>query len=379
MRRVLTPTPTYECSSQRIALGLALEEQENDIVLQVWTRLLPSGVHLSAEDERHVKRVTALAVRRIARWLQDESVASAVDREQVAIVGEAIVRSNERYLMNRIARAEDRRHELVSGEEARLSVSLVLKMNLLWRSITISVLGNEVRRLGCSGSVLESASTMVIESSDFSLLRMAQRYDVMIDKLTVRLAEMGLRDELTRLLQRSAVRDRLEELLRRPKDAWRGIAVLFIDLDNFKEVNDQCGHEVGDNLLAAVARRVTGEVRSSDVAGRVGGDEFLVVCDGLASPREEGEMFAKRILGAIASPIRVGSELITIQASIGVAIVAQAGNVRSEEVIAEADRAMYHAKRALGKRGPVVVEIVSEPSTTYEEDAITEHQKVSAC
>ena len=318
----------------------------------MWEQVLSPDLRLSSVDVRRVKTVTALAVERIARWLQDGSLATVGEREQVALMGEAAVRSHERSLMKAIQNLGGVEPSVVCSTSGRLTVGLVTRLNVMWREVTISVLEDEAARLGTSATVLEMARAMVGESCDSSLVGMANRYDVMLEHLTSRLAQLGLQDQLTGLLGRSVVFERLDEALNRRARARRGVAVLFIDLDGFKEVNDEFGHDVGDSLLVAFARRVLQEVRQSDMVARIGGDEFVVVCDRLASPRVEGAALAQRIQQIVAEPFRVGTETIRITASIGVAAVSDPGCIDAVQLVAQADRAMYRAKRSKDRLTP---------------------------
>jgi diguanylate cyclase (GGDEF)-like protein len=140
-----------------------------------------------------------------------------------------------------------------------------------------------------------------------------------------------------RALFRSEVRDALEHA------AERGIAVLFIDLDDFKTVNDTLGHPVGDQLLRAAARRLSGCVRSDDLVARLGGDEFAVLCRRPNEPRLAGVDVAKRVLDAFQVPISVAGHVLPVRLSVGVATSTHSGG-RPEDLLRDADVAMYEAK-----------------------------------
>jgi diguanylate cyclase (GGDEF)-like protein len=120
--------------------------------------------------------------------------------------------------------------------------------------------------------------------------------------------------------------------------------VLFIDLDDFKPINDTYGHEAGDNLLVAVAHALQRSVLGSDTVGRLGGDEFAVILGDIDS-ENNAVAVASRILGALTEPITVGGATIRCRASIGIA-VSQPGYTSTDELLNWADTAMYHAKRA---------------------------------
>lgn len=156
------------------------------------------------------------------------------------------------------------------------------------------------------------------------------------------LAELAWRDALTGLHNRRFLDDRLEELLR---DATAA-AVVFLDLDDFKRINDTHGHETGDAVLATVGKRLAGVSRAVDVVARLGGDEFIIVCVGAGA--EDAAAIASRALGAIAEPIAVEGALVSIAGSAGVVIVERGSS--AGQVLKAADDAMYDAKRAGGGR-----------------------------
>ncbi|MBP3985134.1 EAL domain-containing protein [Pseudoxanthomonas helianthi] len=153
-------------------------------------------------------------------------------------------------------------------------------------------------------------------------------------------------DPLTGLLNRDAVLDALEERLADPAQAQ--IAVLYIDLDRFKTVNDALGHNAGDELLVRAARRIANAVGTEGLIARFGGDEFLVACDATGDPQQP-ERLAERILGAFADSFRFGKDEFAITASIGVAHAPQDGD-RPQALIQNADLAMYDSKRR-GRNG----------------------------
>jgi diguanylate cyclase (GGDEF)-like protein/PAS domain S-box-containing protein len=153
-------------------------------------------------------------------------------------------------------------------------------------------------------------------------------------------------DDLTGCMNRSAVMSLLAAMLGAPDERpgrTGGIAVAFVDLDAFKAVNDQFGHAVGDDLLVAVATRLRGVIRGADVVGRLGGDEFLVMCPDVADEAGARALGA-RVSAAIASPLDIEGNSLLPTASVGVAWTAVRDGVDAEALIAEADAAMYTAK-----------------------------------
>lgn len=159
-----------------------------------------------------------------------------------------------------------------------------------------------------------------------------------------RLHQRASTDGLTGLLNRSALLDRLERCLADPAERQSGgaLALLFCDLDLFKEINDNFGHAAGDLVLRSVAERIRGTIRPDDLAGRVGGDEIIVVLRGIAD-QTHALAVAGKIGRAIAEPVPGLDGAIRITASIGVTLARRGEGV--DALMARADRAMYEAKR----------------------------------
>lgn len=157
----------------------------------------------------------------------------------------------------------------------------------------------------------------------------------------VRLAHQALHDDLTGLSNRVLLRDHLELATHRAHRAGTHLAVLFIDVDDFKKINDTSGHVVGDQVLVEVAARLTSCLRDTDTAARIGGDEFVLLCEDLAGPGEVDLLIA-RVLDAVAAPITVAERQIRVTVSVGV--TTDVGTSTPEELLAEADTAMYVAK-----------------------------------
>jgi len=162
-------------------------------------------------------------------------------------------------------------------------------------------------------------------------------------ELSARLSEQIVRDPLTGVANRVLVTDRLTHALDRLRRTQSCLGVLFIDIDDFKLVNDECGHEVGDQTLSAVAQRLSGSARPCDTVGRFGGDEFVVICEDLSDDAEATQI-AERMLGELARPISTAHGDRTLSASIGVATGSGRWPMSPDEFIHEADQAMYRAK-----------------------------------
>ena len=154
---------------------------------------------------------------------------------------------------------------------------------------------------------------------------------------------------LTGLPNRALILDRIEQMQRRARRTGEDGAVLFIDLDRFKDVNDSLGHRVGDDVLRQVATRFRRTLRESDSIGRLGGDEFLVLIEG-PGLRNAGAA-ARRLLESLATPLVVHSDIrpmLTISASIGIVSGTYAS---AEDLLMDADIALYEAKAAGRNRG----------------------------
>jgi diguanylate cyclase (GGDEF)-like protein/PAS domain S-box-containing protein len=160
----------------------------------------------------------------------------------------------------------------------------------------------------------------------------------------VALEHQALHDGLTGLPNRTLFNDRLEHALAHASREGQSVAVLFLDLDNFKVVNDSFGHEVGDTLLVEVAQRLRACLRASDTVARLGGDEFtLLVEEDVDEPA--AERLAERIAGALRAPVRVADHDIVVSASIGIALSTPLQS-RPATLLRKADTAMYQAKTA---------------------------------
>ena len=159
-----------------------------------------------------------------------------------------------------------------------------------------------------------------------------------------RVREQALHDPLTGLANRSLFVERLEQRLSQSPRAEPRVAVMFLDLDGFKGVNDSLGHAAGDQVLRIVGERLAGAVRGNTTVARLGGDEFAILLDGLGFGRD-AFVVAARVLRALQEPIRLGTRDVTVSASIGVSL-ATTRAPRSERMLRDADAAMYAAKAA---------------------------------
>ena len=166
--------------------------------------------------------------------------------------------------------------------------------------------------------------------------------DITERKRSEQLTHQAFHDPLTNPANRALFSHQLEEALARRPDENPSLAILFLDLDDFKEVNDGFGHAAGDTVLAEAAARLLSCMRSTDVVARYGGDEFAILVEGVAEERELTQL-AKRLLVALEPPFEVAGERVDLSASIGIACCPDAGET-SARLLKSADLAMYAAK-----------------------------------
>ena len=164
-------------------------------------------------------------------------------------------------------------------------------------------------------------------------------------RLQADLTRLALQDPLTGLANRTLLDDRLRVALARAGRHGSLTGVLFLDLDGFKPINDQHGHQVGDEVLKAIAARLRTVLRPADLVARLGGDEFVAICEEL-SGLEEAHTIASRVEVAIAAPVDTDVGPLTVHASVGLALAEGASGADADDLIRRADEAMYRAKNA---------------------------------
>ncbi len=170
------------------------------------------------------------------------------------------------------------------------------------------------------------------------------------------LSHLASTDPLTGLPNRRAFQEEINQLVNHPEHARNTSAILFLDLDGFKPINDSEGHDVGDVVLRTVAIRIENTIRRSDIAARYGGDEFTICLRGIES-REGIERIAQQLSASISDPIHINGNIYSVNTSIGVSIFPEHGN-NIKTLLERADSAMYEVKRSGGKG----VAFYSEPA-----------------
>jgi diguanylate cyclase (GGDEF)-like protein/PAS domain S-box-containing protein len=198
-----------------------------------------------------------------------------------------------------------------------------------------------VRRDGTLFPMVVSTSAITVEGAPPTISGIIR--DLSDQKrFEAQLSHQVLHDPLTGLPNRVMLIDRLEQALARVRRRERMFAVLFVDLDRFKTVNDTLGHTVGDQLLVEAAARIQSAVRETDTVARLGGDEFVVLCEDIEGVHQAAD-FAERIIASLQAPFRFGTDESRVSASIGMALSAE-GTEDADVILANADIAMYRAK-----------------------------------
>jgi diguanylate cyclase (GGDEF)-like protein len=296
------------------------------VLARTVARNVESGLTLSAEVEERFQRMGEVSTLAVASWMAGATPESAVEsgREVWQIFG-----------------------QLAAQRAATLSE--VTKRCWRWYDAVGEVLAQGAADLGVPDDALQQAHGMLDMSLRLTLVHVCDCFDAErrladeeLERRQAELAFMATHDALTGLPNRALVVDRLEQMLLRSRHSQSPVAALFIDLDNFKSINDTLGHAEGDELLQAVGARLDGVVRDLDALGRLGGDEFVVVA-GDMSLMAGPELVAERLLDALKEPFKLGEDEtpVTVTASIGIATGDRAS---AGELLRDADIAMYRAK-----------------------------------
>ena len=328
---VRVPAPpsalTEQPAEELRVLGEALRARADDVLKETVAQTISSGEVVDAVVQERFERICAGSTVAVARWIAGEGVEVTNDaaRETSKIFGELAARR-------------------------AASLNEVTRRSFWWRNVMADVLRESATRLDVSPDGLSQALNMVQLSLEFSLLRMCEcfeterrRTDEQLARREDELAFLATHDPLTGLPNRTLILDRVEQMLARSARNQTPVAALFIDVDNFKSINDTLGHGVGDELLRAVAARLEGVVRHVDALGRLGGDEFVVIAEEL-SLAAGPELVAERLLDALEHPFKLGADeeiRLTVTASIG---IAAGQRTSAEELLRDADIAMYRAK-----------------------------------
>jgi diguanylate cyclase (GGDEF)-like protein len=324
----MPPSAPVERSGEDLRrLGEALKARAADVRDLTVVRTTGSDHDVDALVQESFERISMSSTIAVARWIAGESMEVAIKagRETWEIFGELAA------------------HRAASLNE-------VTWRCFWWRNVMAEVLSESAMQLEVSSEALSRALNILQLSLEFSLLRMCEcfeterrRTDEELARREEELAFLATHDALTGLPNRTLILDRVEQMLARSARSKTPVAALFVDLDNFKSINDTLGHGVGDELLRAVTARLSGVTRDADALGRLGGDEFVVISEEL-SLSAGPELIAERLLDALKHPFNLGPEKATrvsVTASIG---IAAGDRISAEELLRDADIAMYRAK-----------------------------------
>ncbi|MFI5003688.1 MAG: putative bifunctional diguanylate cyclase/phosphodiesterase [Solirubrobacterales bacterium] len=308
-------------------LGEALKGGTDEVVARMLGRSRGSSCVLDMLVEDSFARVGSVSTIAVARWMagDGEEVAREVGRESWRIFG-----------------------QLAAQRAAPLNE--VTKRCLRWRDAAEEVVQERAVALGLAEEVLEEALGMLQRSLDVTLVRMCEAFEEErrkaheeLSRRQDELAFLATHDPLTGLPNRTLILDRVEQMLVRSRRSRTPVAALFVDLDNFKGINDTLGHGAGDRLLKAVAARLGAAIRETDALGRLGGDEFVVIAEGM-SLAAGPELIAERLLAALEQPFKLDESeaaRLAVSASVGIAM---GDRDSAEELLRDADIAMYRAK-----------------------------------
>jgi diguanylate cyclase (GGDEF)-like protein len=316
---ILPAVVVEEPSEDLRRLGEALNARKSDVLAGTVARTRAAGALLDAAVDDSFETICTVSTAAVACWMAGESLEKAreVGMETSHIFG-----------------------QLAASRVAPLHE--VLKRCLRWRDAAGDVLRESASELGVCADALTLGLAALQQALDITLIHVGSFYETERHLANEELAFMATHDALTGLPNRTLILDRVDQMLVRARRHHAPIAALFIDIDNFKSVNDTLGHGVGDELLQAVAARLDGVVRDTDALGRLGGDDFVVVAQEL-SLMAGPELIAERLLEALKEPFELpGTKTrVTVTASIGIAMGERPS---AEELLHDADIAMYRAK-----------------------------------
>jgi diguanylate cyclase (GGDEF)-like protein len=315
------PSPSVDDPAEDLRrLGEALNARAQDVVAGTVARTRASKHVLDAAVEASFERVGMASTAAVASWMAGQGLEAAreVGMETWHIFGQLAA--------DRVAPLQE-----------------VLKRCLRWRDAAADVLHDSAKELGVSAEALSVALAALQRTLDITLIQVGEFFESERHRADEELAFMATHDALTGLPNRTLILDRVEQMLARSRRSKTQVAALFVDLDNFKSINDTLGHAVGDELLQAVAARLDGVVRAADALGRLGGDEFVVISEELSIAAGPG-LIAERLLDALEQPFKLGAgneTRVTVTASIGIAVSETADPA---DLLRDADIAMYRAK-----------------------------------
>ncbi|HEY5335294.1 MAG TPA: GGDEF domain-containing protein [Mycobacteriales bacterium] len=309
-------------------MGKSLQARAHEVaeavVRGLWGAAPPRGA-LGALIVERLLRDSAWSTAQLGRWLATGASPAASERVGIAAHGR-------------------------DSADGYVSMADMTKSYLIWRDATLRIVEEETSRLELHPEVRDMARSAIRYACDAALVGLVKEYDAAkqdlqrrLDAEHAQLQHLALHDPLTGLANRTLLLDRLEHALGRTERRPETIAVLYLDLDGFKEVNDNHGHHVGDQVLIEVGQRLLALVRSTDTVARLGGDEFVILCEQIAGGQAELDALADRVRAAVAG-LQPGGRGGTVSVSVGTVLAAPGFD--TEAMLRAADAAMYAAKHA---------------------------------
>ncbi len=329
---------TAEVADELRRLGEALLARADDVLAETVAQTSASGQVVEGPVQGSFEQICTGSTIAVARWIAGDGLEVTLDasRECSRIFGELAA------------------HRAASLHE-------VTRRSLWWRNVMADTLRECAAATGACEETLAQALNMLQLSLEFSILRVCECFeqerektDEELERRESELAFLATHDPLTGLPNRTLILDRVEQMLARSSRSQTPVAALFIDLDNFKSINDTLGHAVGDELLQAVTARLKAVVRDADAIGRLGGDEFVVIAEEVSFTAGP-ELVAERLIESLRQPFKLGANeeiTLTVSASIGIAV---GGATSAGDLLRDADIAMYRAKWD-GRNGYAVFE-----------------------
>jgi diguanylate cyclase (GGDEF)-like protein len=303
-------------NAARVQLGHALIARADDVAGAVLATVWPTGhAHVERAAVEAIAETDRVSARQIGRWLVDGQTISEEDRRALGSLG---------------------------GMVDRLALDDLVKAYLAWRDVMLRLLREAAAQLDTPPEIAAQVAKLIARNADGSVVRMARRFEHGRELLHQQLADQAMRDALTGMPNRILLFDRMEHALRVTERTDQRLAVLFVDLDGFKAVNDRLGHQAGDEMLIIVAERIGEAVREADTVARIGGDEFVILCENVRESEQPVEI-AERIIASLNRPFVVAAGAASISASVGIA--ESGGCDGPEKLLMRADQAMYAAKR----------------------------------
>ncbi|HEX7354665.1 MAG TPA: GGDEF domain-containing protein [Mycobacteriales bacterium] len=320
-------TAAADPPSGRAALGQAVAAHSREIgaavVEGLWGERKPSGL-VGALVVEKVQSDAAWSAEQLGTWFCTGKLAAPQTRRDLASHGRGLA-------------------------DGYVTMTELTKSYLIWRDVILRIVAEEADRRNVDAATVAEAVAVVRHSCDAVLVGAVKAYDAdrqhlqrQLDAEHDKLKHQALHDPLTGLANRTLLLERLEHALTRAGRLPGKIAVLYLDLDGFKEVNDRCGHHVGDQVLIEVGQRLLGLVRATDTVARLGGDEFVLLCEQSGGPAEVNAL-AERVRAAVGEPLRACPEQ---RVTVSVGLVLAAPGFDTDAMLRAADAAMYDAKQA---------------------------------